>query len=273
MERVAFLVEETGERIDCLLNPETFEVTRLAGIGVRGSGTGGGTGSGKVIGTGLADDPLWFTGGGRTTISLDLLFDVDFVEAKARPSDVRALTRRLWMLAENSAEEHGAVRPPLVRLVWCKTWNVLGVIVAVGERFDAFDAFGTPSRSWLRIKLVRAAESMRQAESTFENELATAQQTAAARAATEEVPSALGAAGAELPHGAVQAIGDGRSEPGFSGVRFDLLANDGLGNPFLWRLLARYNDIANPLDVPPGTVLGVPPGTPGSMATARGRQP
>ena len=37
MERVAFLIDATGERIDCLLNPETFEVSRLAGVRPRSS--------------------------------------------------------------------------------------------------------------------------------------------------------------------------------------------------------------------------------------------
>ena len=32
MERVAFIVDATGERIDCLLNPETLAVRRQAGV-------------------------------------------------------------------------------------------------------------------------------------------------------------------------------------------------------------------------------------------------
>ena len=70
MERVAFLVDDTGERIDCLLNPETVAVTRLAGVRTRGTATG------QLTGAGLADDPLQFTGGGRTEIVMDLLFDI-----------------------------------------------------------------------------------------------------------------------------------------------------------------------------------------------------
>ncbi len=243
MEKVAFLVDDTGERIDCLLNPESFEVTRLAGVRPRG------TASGRLVGTGLADDPLQFTGGGRTTLVLDLLFDIDFVEAKVRPTDVRTLTRRLWMLAENSAEESGSVRPPLVRLVWGKTWNVPGVIIAVAERFDVFDPFGTPQRSWLRMKLARVAESAAAAQESFEAELAKAGPT---------TNPALGG-------GAVPAIGDGSNEGGYSGVRLDQLACDGLGSPFQWRLLAEHNDIANPLEVAAGTVLAIPPLTGGAL--------
>ncbi|MGW5361048.1 CIS tube protein [Actinopolymorpha pittospori] len=245
MERVAFLVEETGERIDCLLNPETFEVSRLAGVRTRG------TARGQLIGAGLADDPLQFTGGGRTEIRLDVLFDVDFVEGKGVPSDVRTLTRRLWLLAENSAEERGSVRPPLVRLVWGKTWNVPGVVTSVAERFDSFDGDGSPRRSWLRMKLVRVAESAAEARASFEEELARAN-AAAAPGLTPGQPNPDAGS-------AVRAVGDGSGDADNTGVRFDLLANDGLGSPFRWRLLARHNGVANPWAVQPGTVLAVPP--------------
>lgn len=233
MERVAFLVDETGQRVDCLLNPETVQVTRLAGIRPRSAA------SGQITGQGLADDPLVFTGGGRTELVLDLLFDVDFAETQARPQDVRSLTRPLWMLSENSATEHGWVRPPLIRLVWGKTWNVPGIIVAIAERFDAFTLGGTPRRSWLRLKMVRVAESADAAQEGFEAELAAASTPAA-------------------PGSAVVAAGDGAAETGYSGVRFDLLSHDALGSPLRWRLLAEHNQIANPFEVQAGTPLAVP---------------
>ncbi|MFV2102400.1 hypothetical protein [Micromonospora sp. LOL_024] len=235
MERVAFLIDTTGERIDCLLNPETVQVTRLAGIRPRSS-----AGS-QLTGAGLADDPLVFTGGGRTELVLDLLFDTDFAEGQVRPADVRALTRPLWMLAENSTVEHGWLRPPPVRLVWGKTWNVPGVIVAVAERFDAFTATGSPRRSWLRLKLVRVAEDANRAREGFAEELSVAQTPAVA------------------PGTAVVAAGDGTTTADSSGVRFDLLAHDALGSPLRWRLLAEHNRITNPLAVPAGTALAVPP--------------
>ncbi|WBB68164.1 hypothetical protein [Micromonospora sp. WMMD812] len=235
MERVAFLVDASGARVDCLLNPETVQVTRLAGVRHRSAA------GGQLTGAGLADDTLVFTGGGRTELVLDLLFDVDFVEAQVRPDDVRALTRPLWMLAENSTAEHGWLRPPLVRLVWGKAWNVPGVIVAVAERFDAFTGTGSPRRSWLRLKLVRVAESADQAQAGFEEELAAASTPTAA------------------PGAAVVAAGDGAAAPGYSGVRFDLLAHDALGSPLRWRLLAEHNRVTDPMSVPPGTALAVPP--------------
>ena len=73
MERVTFLVERTGERIPCLLNPEALEVRRSAGV-VRRRGAGG-----AVIGNPRTDDPLVATGGGITDYELKLLFDVDLL--------------------------------------------------------------------------------------------------------------------------------------------------------------------------------------------------
>ncbi|MET8467601.1 hypothetical protein ABZU93_31500, partial [Micromonospora zamorensis] len=37
------------------------------------------------------------------------------------------------------------------------------------------------------------------------------------------------------------------------------LANDALGSPLRWRLLAEHNRITDPLSVPAGTTLAVPP--------------
>ena len=77
MERVTFLVERTGDRIPCLLNPEALEVRRSAGI-VRRRGAGG-----AIIGNPRTDDPLVATGGGVTEYELKLLFDVDVLAAQS----------------------------------------------------------------------------------------------------------------------------------------------------------------------------------------------
>ena len=77
MERVTFVVERTGERIPCLLNPEFLEVRRAAGIARRR------TAGGSVIGNPRSDDPLVATGGGTTDYELKLLFDVDLFATPA----------------------------------------------------------------------------------------------------------------------------------------------------------------------------------------------
>ena len=60
MERVAFLVEETGQRIDCLLNPDNIVVRREAGVQHRRLP------GGPLTGAKVSDAPLINTGGGTT---------------------------------------------------------------------------------------------------------------------------------------------------------------------------------------------------------------
>ena len=89
MERVTFLVERTGDRIPCLLNPEALEVRRSAGI-VRRRGAGG-----AIIGNPRTDDPLVATGGGITEYELKLLFDVELLAGQSGagvPAPAAALT-------------------------------------------------------------------------------------------------------------------------------------------------------------------------------------
>lgn len=244
MDRVAFLAA-SGQRVDALLNPESIEVSRLSGIRPRGIA------GGRLTGAGLADDPLHLTGGGRTELTLDLLFDVELTAGENAANDVRALTRPLWQLAENSATEQGAVRPPLIRFVWGKSWNLPGVVAAVAEHFDRFDAGGVPLRSWLRLRFLRVAETAAHAEQDYERMVADAEAAAA-------LPSPAPAPGDDDAVRALVAVGHGARPGGTPPTRFDLLAHDGLGNPFLWRLLAEHNAIDDPLRVAAGTVLTVP---------------
>lgn len=241
MERVAFLVEATGEHISALLNPEAVVMTRTAGLRERRSS------GGRLTGTGLADDPVLLTGGGRTELRLDLLFDVDLVpQAAARPSDVRELTRPLWDLSENpggaaSTRQSGAP----VRFVWGRAWNVPGVVASVAERFDRFDAGGAPLRSWLRLRFLRTRPLDDQAED-------------------DPVPDDLDAQGVTLdltgaPVGTVVPVTDGSDPdapelpPGALGD----LSMAAFGTPFRWKDLLTYNGVDDPrsavfpLDVPP----------------------
>ena len=151
MERIAFLLEETGERIDCLLNPESFIVRRVAGVQPRRSI------GGPLTGAALTDDPLLYTGGGRTELTLDLLFDVSLATSPTPIEDVRMMTQPLWNLAENRTDDTSG-KPTLVRFIWGKAWNVPAVVAAVAERYEYFTLEGIPQRSWLRLRLVRVSE-------------------------------------------------------------------------------------------------------------------
>jgi len=153
MERVAFLIEDTGEHFGCLLNPETVVMSRTAGVEPRRSA------GGRLTGAGLADDPLHFTGGGHTELRLDLVFDVDLAPENVTVSDVRQMTRPIWKLAENSAEVDKKRRPPSVHFLWGRAWDMPGIVTEVAERFDRFAADGSPLRSWMRLVFVRVGQS------------------------------------------------------------------------------------------------------------------
>ena len=75
--------------------------------------------------------------------------------------DVRDLTGLIWQLAENSAQSQETARPPQVRFLWGKAWNIPGVVLAIAERFESFTPAGNARRSWLRMRLLRVSDASR----------------------------------------------------------------------------------------------------------------
>ncbi len=246
MERVAFLIEETGERISCMLNPEDMIVRRLAGVRPRRSA------GGTLTGAGLADDTLLFTGGGMTELHLNLLFDVTLAGSSSRVDDVRDLTYPLWLLAENQGDEQNYGRPPLVRLVWGKTWNIPGIVAAIAERLDYFTPQGDPLRSWLRMRFLRVAEpaSVTLAERRPVRSIQLPEEI------TLQPSSQTGAVPTQVLAGEFQV------HQFVAGERLDQLVHQYYGyygHPSLWRWLATYNGILDPLHIQPGTLIQIPP--------------
>jgi hypothetical protein len=237
MERVAFIVDSTGERIGCLLNPEGLVVRRWSGVRRRRSIAG------AIRADALADDPLVFTGGGRTELELELLFDVDLAGSNPPVEDVRELTQPLWRLAENVEIADGATHPPVIRFVWGKAWNVPAVVAAVAERLEAFGPAGAPRRSWMRIRLLRVIDPgarPQPLEGTFP---------------AEEEPIEVH----QVVGGGALAAAEGAEGPPPLGERLDQLAQRYYGDPAAWRAIAEANDLDDPLHLPPGAALRIPP--------------
>ncbi len=246
MERVAFLVEATGERIPCLLNPESLLVRRQAGVSPQRSL------GGQATGAGLTDDPLLATGGGTTEMLLDLLFDIYLTGRPAGASavavhDVRDLTGPLWQLAETARGE-GYGRLPQVRFLWGKAWNVPGVVAAVSERLENFTPGGAPTRSWLRLRLLRTGEARREAVPGDGLPLGVV-----AMPSPESVPEERVQSYTVLGGGLEATVPSAGA-----GERLDQIAARFYGDPRLWVVLATFNGIADPLHIPPGTVLRIP---------------
>ncbi len=242
MERVAFLIEETNERLGCMLNPDTLVMRRVAGVVPRRS-TGG-----QFSGMGLRDDPLLYTGGGRTELELGLLFDISLRGSSIETNDVRDLTGPLWNLAENTRSSNGTQRPPLVRFVWGKSWNIPGIVVAVAERLEQFTAEGAAQRSWLHLRLWRVSAAV--------NEPLTGGPTLSAQTFA---PEELDVAPESVPEEGVQ------THVVNAGERLDAIAAQYYPNQpvadvaGLWRMLASFNNIQDPFDLPPGLLLRIPP--------------
>jgi hypothetical protein len=255
MERVAFLLERSGERISCLLNPENLEARRTAGVRTRLAG------GGFLTGVARSEDPLIATGGGITEYDLNLLFDVEVARegrprrmredgrALAEDEDVRALTRPIWDLTENAVAADGFAAPPTVRFIWGKSWNIPGVVLYVSERLERFNADGAPRRSWLSLRLRRVEDSEPRPPP---NRPVTPQ---------FEAPS-------DLDNGSVEqfpAVDVPADTDGLPLKRLDQIADDAYGDPTLWADIAAYNGLDHPLDISERTTVVLP-----SLATLLG---
>jgi hypothetical protein len=252
MERVAFLIERTGERISCLLNPESLEMRRNAGVLMRREA------GGFLAGQARTDHPLISTGGGITEMDLQVLFDtgiaaVDRAQqlpavpsatgSAAETQDVRAMTRPLWDLAEN-AFSGGFGAPPTVRFIWGKSWNVPGVVVSVAERLEQFDANGTPQRSWLSLRLrrVEAPEPRATPSKPVTPQF--------------ETPSPGGNQGEDQVFPSLDIPVDGDGTP-FN--RLDQIAAEHYGDPELAGALGAFNGLDDLLTLPEAATLALPP--------------
>lgn len=244
MDRVGFLIEKTGERLGCLLNPETLEITRRAGLRPRRSL------GGALTGRGLSDDPVLYTSGGVTELKLDLLFDVSLAGTTVEMANVRDLTSPFWALAENAEGDDGFGGAPTVRFVWGKVWNVPAVVTDIAERFEQFTPEGVPQRSWVRMRLRRVPEPGSQpapAAQAPQRALDLLEQTTGAETTPEQLRTheILG--------------GSAETEAPQTGERLDEVAQRAYGDCSLWRLLAAFNNIDDPLHLSAGQVLRLPP--------------
>lgn len=281
MERVAFLIERTGERVFAMINPDELTFERQSGVAMRSRRR-------QPLATARrSDDPLIVTGGGVTDLKLNLLFDVDLLSRRnagfsqapdyrqnihAPPSrgrtplssstedsaasvqeqpmepepvisDVRTLSRPLWSLTENDDGDPTASGPPVVNFIWGSAWNIPCIAISVAERFDFFSREGEPLRSWMRIHLRRTARpDLAQVSSE--------PSSAATDLALARDPFSDGAASASDSLVVVDPV---------SSSRPDLLCNGIYGDTRLIHPLLEYNDIDDFWAIEPGRVLMTPP--------------
>jgi len=162
-----------------------------------------------------------FTGGDRT-LSLKLLFDT-YDTPDLKKKDVRTeYTDKIFKLTQVEDAKH---RPPVVELFWGKGQKLLrGVIERLDQRFTLFMEDGTPVRATLTcsFKEWRTNLSDRQRQGLQSADIA--QQKALRR-----------------------------------GDTLSSLAAEEYGDPSAWRPIAEANGIDDPLRLPVGRALTVPP--------------
>ncbi|MDG5814099.1 hypothetical protein QA601_03350 [Chitinispirillales bacterium ANBcel5] len=231
MERVAFILVHSDERISCMLNPQSLTLRRTAGIHSRSSL------GGAFVSTELSDNPILHTGGGITELELDLLFDVHISGSTIHSEDVRDLTSPFWEMAENLISSEGRQIPPQIRFVWGKSWNIPGVVLQVAERFDKFTRGGAPKRSWMRLRILRVMEDiLLKGSPRFRHKNVLIPEKRQDLSHTETTNYTLS-----------------------SHDRLDNLATRFYGNASYWRLLASYNSIDDPFNLKPGETIEIIP--------------
>jgi len=241
MERVAFLLEHTGARLTCLLNPESIVTKRVSGIDDTALHSG-------ILGrNGVPAGSLLFNRGGFCEVDLDLVFDTSFIAGSTVQSlDVRAHTAAISALAENVTLADGRGQPPFIRFVWGKTWNIRAVMRSVSERLENFDAQGNPRRSWMRLKLLQIPEDASEFDATkslSSKAFSRRDTTGSTPANDDKIHIVAPARSPETPH---------------SADRIDLLAEVYYRDASQWRLIADANDLLNPHALVPGTILTIP---------------
>jgi hypothetical protein len=184
---------------------------------------------------------------------LDLLFDVDLAPASLHVQDVRQMTRPIWALAENSAEVERQRRPPSVRFVWGRAWNVPGIVTEVAERFDRFSPDGSPLRSWMRMVFVRVGQSADE-EGGENYELA---QRLPAVDLTAPPVDTLAVGGDGSTDRDATAPDGGELLPEVPPGELGRLSLAAFGTPLLWKMLLEYNNIDDPAHF--NGPLAVPP--------------
>ncbi|MDR1772050.1 MAG: hypothetical protein LBS02_15650 [Hungatella sp.] len=177
----------------------------------------------QITGQGSAKDVTQYVSSVKSVSSLSFHFDTDSVLATSVSkskiaTDVSALTTKFSNLLRVDGDLH---RPPLVTFVWGSI-SITGVVVSVDTSFTMFDRKGVPVRAKVDCKLLSSGE-----ESAIRRSPLQSPDRTKSRVMSED-------------------------------SNIWELANREYGDINRWRVIARANQILNPMDIETGTVLKVP---------------
>jgi len=210
----------TAERIPVMYNPEEFKLEQ-------------GNNFAEVGIPGLNSPPVQYVRGKSRTLSMDLFFDT-----YETGEDVRDHSAPIVRLLDKQPQTQG----PPVLLFSLGRFQFQCVLVDAGQRFTMFQRDGTPVRSILSVRFQEYVPVDVEVRSGVFFGSPTV--SAAVNIGVSAARSAN--AGSTTVHVTVQ----GDTLSGLAAVY--------LGDPALWRDIARANRIDDPFGVPPGTSLVIP---------------
>jgi hypothetical protein len=200
-----------GQEIPCMFRPKEFTVTKQNSWQLN-----------EVKGQDVPQ--LEFSGGGASTLTMDLFFDT-----YERGNDVREYTNKIWELMaiddKLTDDVNRKGRPPAVRFNWGEVTSFKAVITNIIQKFTMFKADGTPLRATLTVTF---QEAEKPGTYPFQN------------------PTT-----GSKPGYKIRIIKEGES--------LDWIAHEEYGNPALWRFIADTNNLENPVKLSPGQMLSIAP--------------
>ncbi|GAA4842604.1 hypothetical protein GCM10025787_24900 [Saccharopolyspora rosea] len=208
----------TGTGFPVMYNPEEFRVEQ-------------GNTFAEVGIPGLDSPPVQYVRGKARALVMDLFFDT-----YETGEDVRDHTAPIVRLLDTDPQTHA----PPVLLFSLGRFQFRCVLVDAAQRFTMFLRDGTPVRSTLAV---RFQEYVRGAEVEI-------------RSGFFVGPPTLSAAVDTATRGAL--AGPGSAHTVVAGDTLSGLAATYLGDPALWRDIARANGMTDPFDLPPGRTLVIP---------------
>jgi len=167
-----------------------------------------------------------FTGGGPQKLSMDLFFDVFEQDGADVGNEVKKLQKLTLIHPKPTNDKTKKSRPPRCTFTWGPNWSFTAVVMSLKVRYTLFREDGTPARATASIVFQEALDDTQQ---------------------PKQNPTS------------------GSLEPGRKRreVRpYDtlaLIAYEEYGDSTEWRLIARENQIEDPLSLRPGQVLSIPP--------------
>lgn len=170
------------------------------------------------------DSPfLNYRGGKPSTLSMDLFFDTSPVlstslTASKKAEDVSKRVKQFTDLVYIKGNQHA---PPKVKFVW-GSLSFYGVVVKVDSTYTKFTEDGMPIQARLKVSFKSVPDKNQKRKSPFESPDRTK-----CRTVREDY------------------------------TIWDIAQNE-YGDVSKWKIIANANQISNPLDIPPGTVLKIP---------------